>query len=73
MDKQKQVQIPEKTFFDALMVCHIVLNDEIRNYLTQDKLNIVERLETALNDKLDKMVTHDLYSKSKNCHSRPVF
>ena len=66
MEKQKQVQIPEKTFFDALMVCYSVLNDEIRACLTEDKLEIIERLENALNDKLDKMVLHNIYTKSKD-------
>ena len=66
VEKQKQVQISEKTFCDMFMVCHIVLNDEIRACLEKDKLDIVERLEVALNDKLDKMVLHNIYSKSKD-------
>lgn len=66
MEKQKQVQISEETFFDALMICHSILDDEIRDCLDQDKLEIVERFQKALEVKLDKMVLHDIYTKSKD-------
>lgn len=66
MEKQKQVQIPVEVFWDSLKVCYLVLDDEIRGFLDQDKLNVVERFQNALEDKLDKMVLHDIYSKSKD-------
>ena len=66
MEKQKQVQIPEEVFWDSLKICYIVLNDEIRACLSEDSLKTIERLEKALEVKLDKMVLHDLYSKSKD-------
>lgn len=65
-EKTKQVQIPEETFFDALMICHSVLDDEIRDCLDQDKLKIVERFQKALEVKLDKIVLRDIYTKSKD-------
>ena len=66
LEKQKQVQIPEEVFWDGLKVCYLVLDDEIRAYLSQDKLEVVERFQQALEVKLDKMVLHDLYTKSKD-------
>ena len=66
MEKQKQVQIPEELFWDSLKISYIVLNDEIRGFLDQDKLEVVERFQKALEVKLDKMVLHDLYTKSKD-------
>ena len=66
MEKQKQVQIPEETFFDALIICHSILDNEIRDCLDQDKLEVVERFQKALEVKLDKMVLHDIYTKSKD-------
>lgn len=65
-NEKKQVQISKETFFDALMVCYSVLDDEIRSYLSQDELEVVERFQKALEVKLDKMVLHDIYSKSKD-------
>lgn len=64
--KQKQVQIPEEVFWDSLKVCYLVLDDEIRDCLDQNKLEVVERFQQALEVKLDKMVLHDLYTKSKD-------
>ena len=64
--KQKQVQIPEEVFWDSLKICYIVLDDEIRDCLDQNKLEVVERFQQALEVKLDKMVLHDLYTKSKD-------
>lgn len=64
--KEKQIQIPEQTLFDGLMICHIVLNDEIRAFLSQDKLEVIERFQNALETKLNKMVLHDIYTKSKD-------
>ena len=66
MEKQKQVQIPEEMFFDCFKVCYTVLNDEIRAYLDEDDLNIIDRLKKALETKLDKMVLHDIYTRSKD-------
>lgn len=66
LEKQKQVQIPEEVFWDSLKICYIVLDDEIRGCLSQDKLEIVERFQNALEVKLNKMVLHDIYSKSKD-------
>lgn len=64
--KQKQIQIPEEVFWDSLKISYIVLDDDIRGYLSQDKLEVVERFQKALEVKLDKMVLHDLYTKSKD-------
>lgn len=47
-------------------MCYIVLDDEIRAFLSQDKLKVVERFQNALEVKLDKMVLHNIYSKSKD-------
>ena len=66
MYKEKNVQISEQAFYDACLVCHSVLNDEIRACLRKDELEIVERLETALNAKIDKMIDHTIYTMSKN-------
>ena len=66
--KQKQVQIPEEVFWDSLKVCYLVLDDEIRDCLDQDKLEVVERFQQALEVKLDKMVLHDIYTKSKDAN-----
>lgn len=66
MEKQKQIQISEQVFYDACLVCYSVLNDEIRACLRKDELEIVERLETALNAKIDKMINHTIYTMSKN-------
>ena len=68
MEKQKQVQIPEEVFWDSLKICYIVLNDEIRACLSEDSLKTIERLEKALEVKLDKMVLHDIYTKSKDAN-----
>lgn len=66
MYKEKNVQIPEQVFYDACLVCYNILNDEIRACLRKDELEIVERLETALNAKIDKMIDHATYTMSKN-------
>ena len=66
-NKQKQVQIPEETFLELIKICsQIAYDDQIRAYLIQDDLESLERCLRALNDKLDKIILHDLYSKSKN-------
>lgn len=64
--RQKQIQISEETFWDSLKVCYLVLNNQVRESLEQDKLEVVERLQKALEIKLDKMVLHDIYTKSKD-------
>ena len=63
---EKQIQLPEEVFWDGLKVCYFALNDEIRAYLNENDLKVVERFQRALESKLDKMVLHDLYSKSKD-------
>lgn len=62
----KQVQIPEELFWDSLKISYIVLDDDIRSYLSQDKLEVVERFQKALEIKLDKMVMHNLFTRSKD-------
>lgn len=64
--QKKQVQITEDLFHDCLLVCHIVLDDEIRAFLSEDKLNIVQRFEDGLNSKLERLEAHRLFSKSKD-------
>lgn len=64
--QKKQVQITEDLFNDCLLVCHIVLDDEIRAFLSEDRLNIVQRFEDGLNSKLERLYAHKLYSKSKD-------
>ena len=66
MSTKKQIQIPEELFWDSLKVSYFVLDDEVRGFLDQDKLKVVEGFQKALEVKLDKMVMHDLYTKSKD-------
>lgn len=55
----KNVQIPLETFYD-LVKAHL---------LGQDDKDTLERIQRALEGKLDAMVKHDLYTTSKTAES----
>ena len=63
--KEKMIQIPEELFWDSIKIAYLILNEDKRESLREDELIIVERFQNALETKLNKMVLHDLYTKSK--------
>ena len=56
MNKEKQIQIPEKLF--TLMAAYI-LEDDLR---TIENYKIIEK---GIFDKIDRQIEHDLYTKYK--------
>lgn len=61
MNNQKNVQMPYKFMID---VYRLILNLEDYNLHEEDK-SIAKDLEKQIEAKIDRMVMHDLYSKSK--------
>jgi hypothetical protein len=53
MKREKSVQIPERTFVELIQ------------YFFFDKHDNRKSIEQALNNKLEQVVRHDLYTKSK--------
>ena len=62
----KNIQISENLFYDVAYIFYNVLNDEIRDSLNKSDLQVIERAETALNAKLDRIMAHNYYSASKD-------
>lgn len=58
MNKPKMIQIPLKMFFDIYTLVH-ELEDEI---LDQE---LLKTIKTHIDDKIDAMVRHSLYTTSK--------
>ena len=56
MNKEKQIQIPEKLF--TLMAAYI-LEEDLR---TNENYKIIEK---GIFDKIDRQIEHDLYTKYK--------
>lgn len=58
---EKKIQINMSTFLDVYRLIFALEGYEM-DFNTKD---IIKRLETALNDKLDAMQKHDVYTQSK--------
>lgn len=66
MKKEEQIQIPKQAFFDAIILLQTFEKYDFSPCLNGYEKKCIERLNEALNAKLDSMVLRDLYTKYKN-------